>query len=438
MKDAYTAMNGLTRRSFLGAGAVSLPGLQSNRPPNLILILADDLGYGDLGCYGSASNRTPHIDKLASDGVRFTDFHSSGAVCSPTRAGLLTGRYQQRCGISEVLTAASHRDKGLDPAEITFPRLLKSAGYRTAIFGKWHLGYQTRFGPRRHGFDEFRGYVSGNIDYFSHVDQTGRRDWWIGDKLTDEKGYTTELVTRHAVDFIRRQSGRPFFLYLPHEAVHYPYQGPRGQALRVPGRKPSTTTHEDAGGAFTEMLAAMDEGVGRVLDQVRLSGIEDDTMIFFCSDNGAPAPGSNGPLRGGKGTVWEGGHRVPAIGCWPGHILAGKESFQTSISLDLMPTLLEAAGVPLPRALDGVSLLRHMRSGASLGDRTLFWGHGAQRAMRQGHWKLTLMPEQEPFLARLDLDLSEKNNLASKFAPRARLMSQAIQTWEADVYAKHN
>ncbi|MCC6366720.1 MAG: sulfatase-like hydrolase/transferase [Bryobacterales bacterium] len=432
-------MNALTRRSFLGAGAASVLGGQTNRPPNLILILADDLGYGDLGCYGSASNRSPYIDKLASGGVRFTDFHSSGVVCSPTRAGLMTGRYQQRCGISEVLTAASNRDKGLDPAEITLPRLLKDAGYHTGIFGKWHLGYQTRFNPLRHGFDEFRGYVSGNVDYFSHVDQTGRRDWWIGDRLQDEKGYTTELVTRHAVDFIRRHSGRPFFLYLPHEAVHYPYQGPRDQPQRIPGRKPPATAHEDAGPVFREMLAAMDEGVGRVLDQVRLSGIENDTMIFFCSDNGAPPAGSNGPLRGRKGSVWEGGHRVPAIGYWPGQILAGKESLQTTISLDLMPTLLEAAGVPPPqRKLDGVSLLSHMRSGTSLGDPTLFWGHAAQRAMRQGRWKLTLMPDQDPFLAGLDLDLSEKTNLASRFPQRVDLMSEAIKTWEADVYVRPN
>ena len=192
--------------------------------------MADDLGYGDVGCYGSRRNQTPQIDALARDGMRFTDFHSSGTVCSPTRAGLLTGRYQQRSGIPAVITAANHRDVGLPLEEITFAERLKKAGYGTAMFGKWHLGYERRFNPIHQGFEQFRGYVSGNVDYVSHVDQTGIADWWDGDKLVPEQGYSTELITKHAVEYIEQNRERPFCLYVAHEAPHYPYQGPGDKA----------------------------------------------------------------------------------------------------------------------------------------------------------------------------------------------------------------
>lgn len=428
------------RRSFLralGAGALgSVRSAAARRKPNLVLILADDLGYGDLSCYGNHYNRTSHLDELASGGVRFTDFHSSGAVCSPTRAGLMTGRYQQRCGIGEVLTAANHRHLGLDPGETTWARLLKNAGYRTAIFGKWHLGYEPKFNPVKHGFDEFRGYVSGNVDYVSHIDQTGRADWWHNTELVREEGYTTELVTRHGVRFIEENKDRPFCLYLAHEAVHYPYQGPGDPPQRREGTPGGRGSRDNVRPVYRRMLEAMDEGIGRVVSTIRRLELERDTFVFFFSDNGATQAGSNGPLRGAKASVWEGGHRVPAIAWWPGTIPAGRVSYETAICLDLFPTLLEIAEAPpAGRDLDGASLLDHLTKGARLPDRMLFWAHGPQRAVRRGRWKLVLTPGQEPFLADLRADLAEKTNLAPARPELVREMRDALARWEKDVSA---
>jgi arylsulfatase A-like enzyme len=401
--------------------------------PAIILILADDLGYGDLGCYGSDIVRTPNIDRLAARGLRFTDFHSSGAVCSPTRAGLMTGRYQQRAGVPEVITV-NHRHHGMSTSETTFPELLRKAGYRTGIFGKWHLGYQPKFSPVHQGFDEFRGYVSGNVDYFSHVDGAGYADWWNGDKLQPETGYVTDLITSHSVRFIEQNKDRPFFLYIAHEAVHSPWQGPKDKPFREVGKQnPQPKGNHRT--AFREMLEALDRSVGAVIDAVRRAGRENDTLIFFTSDNGAPAMGSNGSLRGHKGTVWEGGHRVPAVAYWPGQIKAG-ESDVTGITLDLFPTFVEVADASKgDRKLDGTSLLSHLTKGTPVAERTLFWGHAQQRAMRQGKWKLVMQPKSEPALFDLQSDRSEKRDLASQQPERTRTMRDAIAAWEKEVGA---
>lgn len=421
----------MTRRSFLAAAGTAAFAA-ARRKPNIILILADDLGYGDIGCYGGI--RTPNLDRLAAGGIRFTDFHSSGAVCSPTRAGLMTGRYQQRAGIPDVITAANNRDHGMSTSEITFPKLLQKAGYRTAIFGKWHLGYLPKFNPVHHGFDEFRGYVSGNVDYVSHVDQAGYADWWNGDKLAPEEGYVTDLISKHGLRFIEENKSRPFFLYLAHEAVHSPYQGPHDKAFREPG-KHNNQPRADYKPAFREMLESMDASVGAVVDAVRRAGLEKDTLIVFVSDNGGTPMSSNGPLRGHKSSLWEGGHRVPAIACWPGAIKAG-QSDATGITLDLFPTFLDAAGVARPaRKLDGMSLLPHWTQRAGVSERTLFWGHGRQRAMRQGKWKLVQMPGEEPALFDLSTDVGERRNLAAEQPARAKSMRDAIAAWEKDVHA---
>src|SRR5690554_3489688 len=214
----------INRRWFLKScgmyGSVllsSLPGFTASnisqttrRKPNIIIILADDLGYGDLSCYGNEEIHTPHLDALAEAGITFTDFHSSGAVCSPTRAGLMTGLYQQRVNVGEVLTVARHRERGLDTKYITFPKILQNHGYKTAIYGKWHLGYKPEFNPVHHGFDDFRGYLSGNVDYISHVDQAGVYDWWHNLESQPEEGYTTHLITSHALNFIEENQEHPF------------------------------------------------------------------------------------------------------------------------------------------------------------------------------------------------------------------------------------
>ncbi len=376
--------------SALSAWIAVASGAPGGVKPNFVIIMADDLGYGDLGCYGSRSIPTPNIDALAAAGMRFTDFHSNGAVCSPTRAALLTGRYQQRCGIGGVVTAARHRHTGLDLEETTFAEALKTGGYATAIFGKWHVGYAPEFNPVHQGFDRFRGYVSGNVDFFSHIDQAGYEDWWEGAELAPEEGYTTHLITRHGVDFIREHRGQPFCLYLAHEAPHYPYQGPGDKALRVKGDPGKIAgAREDVGNAYREMVVEMDKGVGEIVAALRDHGLEGETLVMFFSDNGANSKGSNGALRGHKGQLWEGGHRVPCVAAWPGVIEPGTESRVTAMTMDVFPTLLECAGIGAPAALDGVSLLPVLKGG-ELAPRSVFWQTGRAAAVRRGKWKLVL------------------------------------------------
>lgn len=402
--------------------------------PNIIIILADDYGYGDVGCYGSKRFNTPHIDALAAGGLRFTDFHSNGAVCSPTRAALLTGRYQQRTGINGVVTAAGHRHTGLDLEETTFADVLKDAGYATALFGKWHLGYLPDYNPVHQGFDEFIGYVSGNVDYHMHLDQTGEEDWWKQDQLNPEQGYTTDLITDHGVDFIQRHSGEPFLLYIAHEAPHYPFQGRNDppRYTRDSGRTKDPVTPE----VYKEMIEVMDEGVGRIHQAVVDAGLSDNTFIFFFSDNGPSALGSAGPLRGKKGQIWEGGHRVPAIAYWPGKIEAGRVSALTSMGADLLPTMAALSGTTLSDTLklDGINLLPYLMGKEEPAPRPLFWSHNNQLAIRQGDFKLiTDGSFTEISLYDLGVDLGEENNIADQHPDLVRELLLTLKEWQEDV-----
>jgi len=373
--------------------AFTIPVSATPEKPNFVIIMADDLGYGDIGCFGSKTIPTPHIDALAAEGMKFTDYHSNGAVCSPTRAALMTGRYQQRAGIGGVVSAARHRHTGLAVEETTFADVLSKNGYATAIFGKWHLGYDPKFNPVHQGFSRFRGYVSGNVDFFTHIDQAGYEDWWDQDNLSPENGYTTHLITRHAIQFIEEVGDRPFCLYLPHEAPHYPYQGPNDSPIREKGSvKKLKGERTDIANAYREMVVEMDKGVGEVIAALKTRGLRDSTLVIFCSDNGPTQNGSNGGLRGYKGQIWEGGHRVPAIASWPGKITQGSSTDITALSMDWFPTLLDAAGVSVPEglALDGVSLLPSLTQEGQMADRTLFWDVGGGTAVRQGDWKYVI------------------------------------------------
>ncbi len=406
----------------------------SERLPNIIIILADDYGYGDVGCYGSKRFLTPHMDALAAGGLRFTDFHSNGAVCSPTRAAFLTGRYQQRTGINGVVTAAGHRHTGLDLKETTFADVLKPAGYITGLFGKWHLGYLPKYNPIHQGFDEFIGYVSGNVDYHAHLDQTGREDWWKQDRLTPDSGYTTDLITDHGVDFIHRHSEEPFLLYIAHEAPHYPYQGrldpPR--YTRDSGRTRDPVTPE----VYKEMIEVMDENVGRIHQALTDADLEDKTFIFFFSDNGPAGPGSAGPLRGKKGQIWEGGHRVPAIAYWPGKIEPGRVSNLTTMGADLLPTLAAISGTVLPDTLtlDGINLLPHLIGNKEPAPRPLFWSLKDQLAIRKGDFKLiSNLSYSETSLYNLRVDLGEENNIASQHPDLVQELLMILKAWQEDV-----
>lgn len=423
--------------------AVSLSSTRvSARPPNFVVILADDMGYGDASCYGGTAYRTPHLDALAASGMRFTDFHSNGAVCSPTRTALLTGRYQQRAGIPTVVFAdpKQNRHHGLQTSEVTFAKILKGAGYTTGCFGKWHVGYEEKYNPTHHGFDRFRGYVSGNIDYHSHYDRMGIFDWWHERELARETGYSTHLITKNAIDFIEASKDRPFCAYIAHEAPHTPFQGPKDPAFRVKGKV--VLEKRDAAWkkrAYREMMVEMDRGVGEVIATVKRLGIEKDTLVFFFSDNGATRFGSNGELRGTKGTLWEGGHRVPAIASWPGHIAAGSTCDQLAIGMDLLPTMAELAGAKLPkdRALDGRSIVPLLDGKKLASPRRLFWQFGKQQAMRDGRWKLVVDGKgrkgKPPALFDLHADIGEKKSLAQAEATRVRALLSALSDWRSDV-----
>lgn len=421
---------------------ISSVGLASGPLPNIVLIMADDLGYGELGCYGAPEFQTPNLDQLASSGIRFTDYHSNGVVCSPTRAALMTGRYQQRSGIDGVITAKSHREVGLALEEETLAELLKRSGYATAIFGKWHLGYPQHYHPSKQGFDEFEGFVSGNIDLFSRVDQEGWFDWWRETDQSYTPGYTPELLEKLSCDFIDRHKDQPFFLYVPHPVPHYPYQGPSDEPIRkvkhgaVPEELRQLRTMPelkgtDARRAYREMITELDTIVGAITKSLDDAGIRQQTLIFFCSDNGGLARpelgSSNGALRGRKGQLYEGGHRVPAIANWLGKIDPGVCD-TTVMSFDLMPTFAQLAGVDPMAKLDGISLVPLLFGDELNLERSLVWLSGNQTACRQGEWKLLLLGNERDELYNLRDDVSESKNLAAKYPERlGRMRREALE-----------
>jgi len=407
----------------------------SLKHPNIVMIIADDLGFGDVSMNGSLKLSTPNIDRIANEGICFKDFHSNGALCSPTRAALMTGCYQQRTGISGVLSAANHRDKGLCPKTFTtYAKTLKKAGYHTALFGKWHLGYAPEFHPLQHGFDVFHGFTAGNIDYFSHIDQTGIFDWYQGAEKKDEVGYTTDLISAHGIRYINEMAGKPFCLTLAHECPHYPYQGPGDEAFRTEDAEISNRSffnkgpREDIDQAYREMMECFDRGIGELVDTLEEVGELDNTLIVFFSDNGPASPGTSHPYRAGKGSYYEGGHRVPACAMWPDKIKSGGISEQTILTMDLFPTFCSIAGLESPQ-LDGIDLSEHLFYGKELGPRTTFWEmpQGNSVGIRRGEWKLILDGERSE-LYNLSDDPSETNNLGAK---KKELISELILDYEA-------
>jgi arylsulfatase A len=394
----------------------------ATKRPNVVLIMADDLGYGSLGCYGNKDIQTPNIDRLAANGMRFTDFHSSGTVCTPTRAALLTGRYPQRCEwvADEELSPVFREQRKKNPSqrwawgistnEITIADLLKKAGYRTAIVGKWHLGYDFKFHPKNYGFDEFRGFLGGNVDYYSHMAGYGLKelDWWNGDNIENEVGYTTDLLTKYSENFISRQTqDKPFFLLLTHGAPHNPWQA-RDSTL-------NTSPQE----AYKDMIEKLDESVGKIKTALNKYGFEKNTLLIFCSDNGAQAPKgvmANTPLKGIKAEMTEGGHRVPFIASWPGTIQAGKINANTLMSMDFFPTFLKLAKANTPQnhPIDGIDIMPILKNKATSTERTLHWRFGDNWAVRKGPWKLSGQGEKTLCLVNVVKDISEKTNQLNK------------------------
>ncbi|MFO1120464.1 MAG: sulfatase-like hydrolase/transferase [Rhodospirillales bacterium] len=400
--------------------------------PNIVLIVADDLGYGDLSSYGGTV-ATPNIDALATAGMRFTDFHASGPVCTPTRAALMTGRYPQRAQLTEALSASA--TTGLDPNQITISSVLKKAGYRTGLVGKWHLGHLAQFIPSRHSFDFFYGFRKGEIDYVNHLDSLGELDWWRNTAPENVNVYSTTAITREAVGFIQRNVQRPFFLFVSYQAPHVPYQALGSPPIRIPGQPKAASEGNPAD--YPAMVQAMDSGVGTVINALRTAHLEDNTLVFFLSDNGAFAPGTNYPLRGVKGGLYEGGHRVPAIAYWHGRIAPGVNR-DTVATIDLLPTIMEvtAATTLAGHRLDGRSFLPLLFGQAAfLPSRQLFWMYQGNTAARDGSWKLTQI-KGATSLFDLDGNLGETTNLAQAYPDTVASLRAATERWKADVNAK--
>lgn len=403
--------------------------------PNVILIMADDLGYGDLGCYGSTTIATPHLDSLAARGIRLTDFHSNAPVCTPTRAALLTGKYQQRSGLEGVIYVKGEtRQVGLDTTVLTLAKRMRHKGYATGIMGKWHLGYKPEYNPVHHGFDTFYGYTSGNIDYHSHYDNASIYDWWHNLDTIREEGYVTDLITRHAVDFIEQHRREPFFLYVAHEAPHVPFQGRDDPAFRSADTTDYFGPVADKSRAYREMIEVMDEGVGAIMQALRTNGLEENTIVIFVSDNGAVAKyGDNGGLNGQKGTLLEGGHRVPAIVYWKGKITP-RTSSATVMSMDIFPTVvaLTNEGKMRSESLDGVDFSGVLLQQDTLPERPLYWRYRKQKAVRRGPWKL-LITGADTALYQLTQDLAETTDLSSDQPAITQELSALLDRWEQEV-----
>ena len=434
----------LSSIALLAAGYL---GASPNDPPNFIVILADDLGYGDLGCQGSTVNRTPNLDRLAREGMRFLDFHSNAANCSPTRAALLTGRYQQHAGIEGALGEGA---KGLPQSSLTIAERLQEAGYSTALLGKWHLGYEPENGPTRHGFDTFVGHLHGATDYHSHVDKYGRMDWWHNEEPVEEAGYNTTLITEHSLRFLDEHADDPFFLMIAHSAIHFPWQTSDDASYRERGKR-----YEGAIGKLgphaegpvqpvvRQMIEELDTSVGEIITALERLELNNRTLVFFTSDNGGivrmagvPATpenriSSNAPLRGQKHGLYEGGHRVPAIAWWPGTITPDSDASVTGVTMDLYPTLLELAGLNATEPLDGVSLAGALRGNESIPERTLFWRQGDSYAARDGDWKIVSIHNSPFELYDLGADLGEQKNVAAQYPEVLRQLQTQLKDWEA-------
>jgi arylsulfatase A-like enzyme len=411
--------------------------------PNVVLIITDDMGWADLGVYGATDIRTPNLDRLAGEGLRLTDFYANGVTCSPTRAGLISGRYQQRYGIEAPLGNADRAgDSGLAATGYSLPQLLKNHGYATALIGKWHLGYVEGKTPNAHGFDYFFGLKSGYHDYYTHHDGAGQPDLWENDKRIDASGYTTDLVTQRASRFIDEHKNEPFFVDVAYTAPHWPYQVPGkpsvapNNARHVMPTDLATSTRAD----YVAMVEHLDEQIGELLAAIERAGVADNTIVIFTNDNGGEWLASSAPFFGRKWTVFEGGIRVPAIVRWPGRIAAGSVSDQVGITMDLTASILAITGAPVPAEakLEGMNLFPVWEGRAPQVERTLFWragnGPAKQAAVRRGDFKL-VVDGPHTYVFNLRTDLSERNDLAKWRQDVAQELRPLLTAWEASVDA---
>jgi arylsulfatase A-like enzyme len=402
--------------------------------PNIVFIMADDLGYADLSCCGQRDFSTPNIDRIAERGARFTQAYANSAVCSATRLALITGRYQYRLPLGLEEPLAGKTDVGLPPEHPTLPSLLRDAGYATSLIGKWHLGVLPRFGPLQSGYDEFWGFRTGALDYYSHRNARDEPDLWDGDLAIEQSGYMTDLLGNRAVATVERhaRSERPFLLSLHFNAPHWPWEAPgdHAEADRLRGTR---LRHYDGGtqATYGRMVQAMDRQVGRVLQALDMLGLAGNTIVVFTSDNGGERFSDTWPFTGIKTELLEGGLRVPALVCWPDRVPAGRASDQVMITMDWLPTLLEAAGTaPHPDfPPDGISLLPVLDGQRAPAARRLFWRYksNTQQAMRDGDLKY-LKIRDNTFLFDVVADPRERANLKHR---RQDVFDRLVTDWNA-------
>ncbi|HRJ22064.1 MAG TPA: sulfatase-like hydrolase/transferase [Bryobacteraceae bacterium] len=436
----------MDRRGFLATLAAPAIGAAFRRP-NVLLLVADDLGWGDLALNGAPDIRTPHIDGIARAGVRFSQSYANAPECSPTRCALLTGRYQHRVGglecaigvnnigrYDEAAWLQQRGELGLPPSEQTLGMRFKALGYDTAISGKWHLGYASRHQPAAHGFDYSFGILGGNADYYTHEEQgegAGNVQMFENGIKTKRSGHMTDLIADVGLDWLRKRTSRPFFLYVPFTAPHTPIQA-KEEFDPATGTAPHRQRHRPT---FARMVEHMDARIGDLLRQLERSGASDNTIVAFISDNGGDANGRNAPFRGQKGSLWEGGIRAPLHIRWPAMIRPGREAAHPAITMDLAPTLLRAAGAD-PGRTDGVDLMPFITGKREPGPRKLFWRYkrakNVRKAVRSGHWKY-IDDNGARALHDLAADPGEQHDLLATHPKEAGALQALLRDWEREV-----
>lgn len=411
--------------------------------PNILLILADDLGYADLGCFGSKDILTPNLDRLSARGARLINHYVCSPVCSPSRAGLLTGRYPHRTGVTGVLREQDD-ETGLSLKEVTIADILSSAGYETALIGKWHLGMPAAYWPRQRGFQFFYGFLNGTIDYYTHLSLgggwKGRHTTYRNEQLFEESGYYPDLLSGEAVRFLEKPRKKPFFLFLSLPLPHLPLQVPeRWSAVYKQLNNPDRAI-------YAGMVSSMDEGIGQVLGAIEKKGLEEQTLVIFLSDHGwvkkqaeTSHIGDNGPFRGGKYELTEGGIRSACIVRWPTRIRSGTVLKVVISSLDWFPTLCHAArrNSKLKNEIDGLNILPALTNKRPVPERTLFWAFRddlmktpQSYAARRGRWKYLCVANDE-MLFNLETDPGESNDLSMTHSAVFRQLRAAAQKWSS-------
>jgi arylsulfatase A-like enzyme len=409
------------------------------------------MGYADLGCMGAQDIRTPHIDRLASEGLKLTNFYANAPVCTPTRAAFITGRWQQRIGLEWAMgfTAEQQRrqgdqwveepDKlalGLPASETTIAELLRQAGYATGCFGKWHLGYQPEHNPTRHGFDEYFGVLLGHVDYYRYNYFDGTYAMRDGERPVKAEGYLTDLINQRAVQFVRQHAKQPLFLFVPYNAVHWPFQPPARPLPALTKENAYDGSRRD----YAAMLERVDEGVGMLLAELEKQGRLDDTLFVLSSDNGGERFSDNAPLFNHKQTLWEGGIRVPCLMRWPARLARGKSVDQAAITMDLTATFLAVAGASpaADRPLDGLDLLPILTGRSPPQERTFCWrvnrSNRQQKAIRHGDWKY-VQDAAVDMLFNLRDDVGERRDLAFRHPDTLADLKARLKAWETEMDA---